>query len=248
MIHICDEQIINSPYLERFTHGYMVAAGQTTRPAECHWHMVIVRHGRHAHAILVGPLPSAGQVSWPDAAESIWIKFALGTYMPDFPAANLLEKETVLPDASRQSFWLKGGTWELPQPHNVDVFVERLVRAELVVRDPLVGSVLQGYRQQAAPRTVRHRFSAVTGISQNQIYQITRAQQAADLLAQGTSIFDVVTELGYFDQPHLTKALKRWVGQTPAQIVRDYEEKACRFVQDAANAVHYNTTILERAG
>jgi AraC-like DNA-binding protein len=30
-----------------------------------------------------------------------------------------------------------------------------------------------------------------------------------------------VYQVGYFDQPHLTRALKRWVGYTPAQLARE---------------------------
>ena len=28
-------------------------------------------------------------------------------------------------------------------------------------------------------------------------------------------------ETGYFDQPHLTRSLKRLIGQTPAELLRD---------------------------
>jgi len=38
------------------------------------------------------------------------------------------------------------------------------------------------------------------------------------LLRQGASIPDTVYEAGYFDQPHLTRALIRFTGQTAAQI------------------------------
>jgi AraC-like DNA-binding protein len=34
------------------------------------------------------------------------------------------------------------------------------------------------------------------------------------------SIPDTMYELGYFDQPHLTRALKHFVGFTPAQLLR----------------------------
>jgi AraC-like DNA-binding protein len=37
-------------------------------------------------------------------------------------------------------------------------------------------------------------------------------------LKQGISILDAVTLAGYADQPHLTRSLKRLVGQTPAQL------------------------------
>jgi methylphosphotriester-DNA--protein-cysteine methyltransferase len=50
-----------------------------------------------------------------------------------------------------------------------------------------------------------------------------RAQRASARLQQGGSILDTVFELGYYDQPHLTRALKRWIGHTPAQIQRPGE-------------------------
>jgi hypothetical protein len=131
-----------------------------------------------------------------------------------------LDSETLLPDASSSTFWLKGSAWEYPDAENVDVFIDRLVHEELLVSDPLVKDVLQGYPQSLSPRTVRHRVLQATGLTRSRIFQMERAQKAADLLQQGTSILDTVSELGYFDQPHLTRSLKHWIGYTPAQIVQ----------------------------
>ena len=44
------------------------------------------------------------------------------------------------------------------------------------------------------------------------------------LLKDGTSILDTVVAAGYFDQAHLTRSLKRFVGQTPSDIVRATEQ------------------------
>jgi methylphosphotriester-DNA--protein-cysteine methyltransferase len=56
------------------------------------------------------------------------------------------------------------------------------------------------------------------------IRQIERARHATYLLKQGVSILDTVHEAGYFDQPHLTRSLKFFIGQTPAQIIRADEQ------------------------
>jgi AraC-like DNA-binding protein len=37
-------------------------------------------------------------------------------------------------------------------------------------------------------------------------------------LRRGVPIPDAVHEEGYFDQPHMTRSLRRWVGLTPARI------------------------------
>jgi len=69
-------------------------------------------------------------------------------------------------------------------------------------------------------RTVRHRFLRATGLSQSHVHQIERAERAAALLQQSVTILDTVYEVGYFDQPHLTRSLKRWIGYTPVQLIR----------------------------
>jgi methylphosphotriester-DNA--protein-cysteine methyltransferase len=131
-----------------------------------------------------------------------------------------------LPEAASQSFWLKGSAWQFPTFDNADTFVDRLVRDEILVRDPVVEAVLQGQQpEQVADRTIRHRFVQATGLTHNHIQQIQRAQQAASLLRHGKSILDTVYEMGYYDQPHMTKSFKQWVGQTPAQILKDNQSE-----------------------
>ena len=67
-------------------------------------------------------------------------------------------------------------------------------------------------------RTVRRRFLYATGMTQGVIRQIERAVQASEMLGSGVPILDVVYLAGYADQPHLTRSLKRFIGQTPAQL------------------------------
>jgi AraC-like DNA-binding protein len=95
-----------------------------------------------------------------------------------------------------------------------------LVKEELLVYEPVVDAVLQNTPQDMPSRTVRHRFLRATGLTRSHIDQIQRAQHAAALLEQGLPILDVVEQAGYADQPHLTRSLKRFIGQTPAQVVR----------------------------
>ena len=214
------ERQSDSPYVETITHGYTVAAGSTVRPAACHWHMVIVKHPGGRQLLVVGPLTAAGTVSWGEGAEIVWIKFKLGTFMPHLPTNGLLNTETALPEAAANSFWLKGSAWQLPDHENTDTFVERLVREDILCRDPVVNTVLNSQPHDIPARTVRHRFLRATGLTQGQIRQFERAQQAVSFLEQGVSILDTVFELGYFDQPHLTRSLKHWIGHTPAQVIR----------------------------
>jgi Helix-turn-helix domain len=220
---VSEERGSDSPYVEAVTHGLTESDGSTVRPAECRWHLVVVRQAGGARAIAVGPLTGAGVASWGAGAEILWIRFALGTFMPHVPARNLLDTEMVLPDATSKSFWLGGAAWPFPDHENAEMFVERLVREGVLARDPVVGAASTGRPpgrppQGLSPRTLRHRFLNSTGLAHGAILQVERANRAAAHLRQGVPIPDVIHEEGYFDQPHMTRSLKRWVGLTPARI------------------------------
>jgi AraC-like DNA-binding protein len=45
-----------------------------------------------------------------------------------------------------------------------------------------------------------------------------RVEAALTMLTRGTSAAEVAHRVGYADQPHLVRSLKRLVGQTPTQI------------------------------
>lgn len=93
-----------------------------------------------------------------------------------------------------------------------------LVRKGLLVHDPVVKAVLQGHPQDLSVRTIQRHFLQATGITYKALHQIERARHAAILLKSGLSILDTVEQVGYYDQPHLTRLLKRFIGQTPTQI------------------------------
>jgi methylphosphotriester-DNA--protein-cysteine methyltransferase len=49
--------------------------------------------------------------------------------------------------------------------------------------------------------------------------QIERARYATLLLRCGVSIPDAAHQAGYFDQPHLTRSIKQFIGHTPAELL-----------------------------
>jgi transcriptional regulator GlxA family with amidase domain len=123
-----------------------------------------------------------------------------------------------LPGTTRRSFRLAGARWETPGPDDAEALVASLVRAGVVVRDPLVADVLQGHHPLVSARTVERRFRAATGLTRGAHRQIERARAAAELLAAGKRTADVVAGLDYFDEPHLARALRSYVGRTVGQL------------------------------
>ncbi len=142
--------------------------------------------------------------------------------MPHLPAKLVMDRHDLnLPEASNKSFWFHSSTWEMPTFENADTFIGRLVRDGLLVYEPVVDAVLQGQTPDFSLRSVQYRFLHATGLTQKTVQQIERAKQSAVLLEQGASILDTVHEAGYFDQAHLTRSLKRFMGKTPLQIAGD---------------------------
>jgi AraC-like DNA-binding protein len=96
--------------------------------------------------------------------------------------------------------------------------MKKLAREGLLVLDPVVESALRGRAQELSPRSVQRRVLRATGLTQATIRQIERAETAVALLEQGTSIAEVVRLARFADQAHLTRALKRFIGQTPGEV------------------------------
>lgn len=189
-------------------------------PAYSCWELIIRKQDGRKNLLVSGPMTKASVVPSGEGSEFIVIKFKLGTYMPHLPARHFVDMETRLPEATGHSFWLDGTAWQFPDYENADTFVDWLVRADVLRRDPVVSAVLQQQTVEMSSRAVRHHFLYATGLTFSMIRQIERAEQAAALLEQGVSILDTVERAGYADQPHLTRALKRFTGQTPTQIAR----------------------------
>jgi hypothetical protein len=183
--------------------------------------MAVMTINGKARIAVRGPETKATEADIPADAEFFGITFKLGTFMPHLPIRTVLDRQDMtLPEASNNSFWLHGSAWELPTVEYADVFVNRLIRQGILVRDPVVEAALQGHTPDISLRSLQYRFVQATGLTHKMIQQIERARSAVSLLEQGTPILDAAFALGYFDQAHLTNSLKRFIGQTPAQIVQ----------------------------
>jgi Helix-turn-helix domain len=186
--------------------------------AVSHWEMVVTRQLGVARLMVRGPETRATIVPIPEDAEFFGIEFRLGAFMPSLQPGQIVDRSLALPQVTRTSFWLSGSAWELPGPDNADVFVDRLVGAGLLVHDPVASAALQGDVDGRSTRSVQRRVSRATGLSRVAIRQIRRAERAVELLTRGLPALEVARQSGYADQAHLTRSLKRFVGQTPSQL------------------------------
>lgn len=220
-----EERHSDSPYIGTIWRAYSGQTGTFLSQAASYWEMVVSRHAGRTVMTVRGPETRATpiDVHWTEG-EFVGISFRLGTFMPSLLPGRVIDRrDVVLPLATNTTFYLCGSAWPFPDFDNADVFVDRLVRAGLLMRDPVVEAVLEGRRHHWSPRTVQHHFLHATGLSHTAVRQIERARQAASLLQQGRSIADVMGQAGYYDQPHLTRAIKRFTGKTPNHVARELQ-------------------------
>lgn len=215
-----EERLSNSPYIQRIGQFQVDSPYSRTCAANVLTNMLLVRYKGKTSLSVWGPETKFGVMNYPEGAEFLFIAFKLGVFLPRLSITNLVDTGIILPEASSQSFWLGSTSWQYPSYENVDTFVDRLVRDELLIHEPIVEAMLQDRPLDMSPRTARYRFLRATGLTKSYIRQVERVQQAVALLEQGVSILDTVDQAGYADQPHLTRSLKRLLGQTPAQIAR----------------------------
>ena len=224
MIFSFEERFSDSPFVERIWCAQTERTGPFLSIAASHWEMVVSMYHGNTTVTVRGPETKVTpfEVTF-TGGEYLGIIFKHGTVLPYLPADAIVDGDVDLPNASGKSFWLNGLTWQFPTYENADTFIDRLVREDLLVCDPIIDSVLRGEPQELSPRSIQRRFMRATGLTHGTLRQIERARHATILLQEGASILDTVDMAGYADQAHLTRALKYFIGKTPTQILRKTE-------------------------
>lgn len=207
-----------SPLVERVWQTRSVPEKAFIAVAVSHWEMVVTRQDGRAALTMLGPGTRATTAPIPKDAEFFGIQFSHGAFMPVLPPGRLVDSAMTFDPSTRSSVWLDGYRLELPGRDDVDSFVAALVRRELLVRDPLVAAAVEGSVEAVSARSVERRVSRATGLTRGGIRQILRAERAVTMLSEGAAPIDVAFAAGYSDQPHLTRSLRRFAGQTPAEI------------------------------
>jgi hypothetical protein len=245
MIFFDEDRGSASPFVERIWRCHSEGAHPFLSIAASRCELVVSKLQGKVTVTMRGPETRATPIGdCPGDGEWLGILFKVGTFLPSLPTGRLVDAEVNLPVVATNSFWLSDSIWQLPDYDNADTFVDWLVRRDLLARDPVVDAALEGQLPDRDLRTIQRRFRYSTGLTQSIVYQIERARYATHLLQQGVSILDTVEQAGYFDQPHLTRSLKHFIGQTPAQIRGQSRPEQMPFLYKTMPLwMHYTTSI-----
>ncbi len=245
MIFFDETRPSDSPFVERIWRCHSEWAHPFLSIAASRCELVVSRFEGEISVTMRGPETIATPMGdCPGGGEWFCIILKPGTYFPLLPTGKLVDRGVDLPIVSRNSFSLFGSAWQLPDYDNADTFIDWLVRKDLLARDPLVDAALHGHLKGCEPRTVQRHFLHATGLTQSMARQIDRARYATYLLQQGVSILDTVEQAGYFDQPHMTRSLRHFIGQTPGQIFEKSRPEQMSFLYKTTPLwMNHNTLI-----
>jgi AraC-like DNA-binding protein len=213
-----DERGSDSPFIAAITHvRYGVACDDVTTPDGL-WDIVIQRHAGRIAVLQTGLITKPVALDYLEGDEYLSISFKPGVFMPRLPGVQMVDKAVIRPLTSRRAFALDSEELEIPTFENADSLVDRLVKRDIIVRDEIVADVAEGQPRPLSSRSVQRHFVHALGLSPKQLAQIQRAKRAVALLRAGRPVVEVAMDLGYADQPHLTRSLKRFVGRTPGEV------------------------------
>ncbi len=166
---------------------------------------------------LSGPSTTTTPVYYKKGNKNIGMRLKQGVFFTHIPTSKVVDVTETLPMPTKNTFILGGHVLDVPTYEEFDVFVAGLERIGLLSEDPIVRAVLEGKKYGASLRSVQRRFGQAVGMTPAYVLQIERAWQAVELLKAGKPIVEVVHDLGYSDQAHLNKNIKKVTGYTPRQ-------------------------------
>jgi AraC-like DNA-binding protein len=207
----------DSPLIERVWRSWSLNTTTMNSVARAHCDFVFWEGRDGVHAGIQGPESRASQAPVPADAEFIGIRLALGTILPARPASTLVDRFVEFPVESGW-FHLGGDRIRMPRFDDAEEFI-----ALLVCRDLLLPQLVRD--GALTDRTRQRQYLAAVGLPRRTVLQIERANDAAVRLRQGQPPAAVAQESGYFDQPHLARSLRRFIGPSATELAKDSQSR-----------------------
>jgi AraC-like DNA-binding protein len=216
---VWEQRASASPEIRTVWRAFAEEDADYTDEASEHWGLSFIRRADSSLAAeLAGPrieaLPIRGR-----KGESYWgVELAAHVVIPGVDKALLRGAIAELPVADGE-VTIGGRHYPIPGWEEVEHFVSRLVSEGVMVADADIRRALGGDDRGLSRRSWQRRFSSVTGLRRKEIQRLERSRHAYQLLSEGVPPSEVAVAVGYADQAHLTRELRRIRGETPARIL-----------------------------
>jgi len=202
-----------NPLIDRIWHTQNITDGVYIATPDCAWDLLALQLSDGSHTMmLAGQQTKYLEVPYTAGTSAVVISFAASAYLAGFKGDELVDATIMLPNDDSGQFILLGHAFEFPSYDTAEELIVAMVGAGILKQDDVVASVLEGQPKAMSSRTMQRHFHEVTGMSRKTLGKIRRAQDAVKMLQEGTATAEVAAEVGYTDQSHLTKDLKKIMG------------------------------------
>jgi hypothetical protein len=182
------------------------------------WDLILsVAADGQARVFLSGQATEPVDVPYSEGEHSVVISFAAHVHLKQ-------DKETRTGAQIRfltvkgDRFVLDGVELPLPTFLNAEQLVDQMTGSNLLQSDDVVAKAFTSKPKAASKRSVQQHFKKTTGITQKDFQLIRRAQDAVRRLKAGERAADVAADLGFTDQPHMVKSIKKIMGHLPSNL------------------------------
>lgn len=176
-----------------------------------------VAPGGKSFVFLSGQATEPVEVPYLEGESSVVISFAAHVYLAGDKEVRTGAAIRPL-EVTAERFLLDGIDLPLPTFQNAESLVDAMIRAGLLLSDDTVAKAFTAKPRAASRRSVQLHFKNTTGITQKDFQLIRRAQEAVRRLKDGENAAAVAIDLGYTDQPHMIKSIKKIMGALPSNL------------------------------
>ena len=220
MSFLYEEKASRNPFVDVVWRTIDQTDGTYLASADACWDLICTTSANGSRVLLSGPSSRPTVVPYRAGNRNVGVRFTPGTYFTHVEPHAMCDRTVPLPMPEPTTFELGGEWWPMPAYENVDELIDALEHRGLLAHDDVIDAALHGEPTGVSPRSVQRHFTRITGLSPQNVRRITRAREAAARLRSGEAIAEVAYQLGYADQSHLTRDVKRLTGYTPGEAQR----------------------------
>ena len=209
----------DNPYIDRVWRSTALSDGTYLATPDSSWDLIAAIKADGARMVFItGQATKAERLNYKAGEQSVVIQFAAGAYLPVFKGAPFTDSFVILQLPDDMHFELAGNIFPWPTFENAEELIDEMVRLGVLANDDIVDGVLRGTPKAASKRSIERHFKTTTGLSPKKMADIRRAQEAVRMLKSGKDPSTTAVDAGYYDQPHLSKSLKKLMDSLPSDV------------------------------
>jgi AraC-like DNA-binding protein len=207
-------------FIETVWKTHNLSDGIYTATPDAAWDLILaINPDGSKFVFIAGQATKPSDIPYKANSSSVVISFIPGAYMPAYPGDTMLDSIEMLPNFDDEHFMLAGHTFAFPTYENAEELVDKLVNLRILKLDTIVDVATRSTKKPAlSERAIQRHFTRTTGLTHKYLSQIQRAKDAVRMLQQGKKPIDVAMEMGYTDQAHLSKSLKKIMRKKPSDV------------------------------